>query len=65
MELLRDMVSDGRLQLLPALEPSEVHSQYAYWLVQADKDPVDEVRRVVEWLLSEVQGGPAPDDNAP
>jgi LysR family glycine cleavage system transcriptional activator len=65
MELLQDMVSDGRLQPLPTLEPNEVHSQYAYWLVQADKDPVDDVRRVVEWLLSEVQGGPAPDDSAP
>lgn len=61
LELLQELLADGRLQVLDAGSDSPRRSDYAYWLIQADKTPPDDVRHLIDWVLgmaSEVASPP-------
>ncbi len=58
LELLQDLIADGRLQVLSAGQPAATESDYSYWLIQADKHPAEDVRNVIEWILDIAQQVP-------
>jgi LysR family glycine cleavage system transcriptional activator len=53
-ELVQTMLADGRLVVLDWGE-ADASSSYAFWLVQAEPTPRDDVRIVLDWLLSHAQ----------
>lgn len=59
IELLQDMLNDGRLQVLSTGGTPPVKSECSYWLLQAEKSPSADVVSVAEWILGlakQVQG---------
>lgn len=58
LELLQDLIADGRLQVLAAGDTPTVESAYSYWLIQADKSPSEDVRNVIDWVLALAQQVP-------
>jgi LysR family transcriptional regulator, glycine cleavage system transcriptional activator len=53
LALVLPMLLDGRLAILPGQEIAR--SDYAYWLVDATREPRDEVRIFREWIIEEVR----------
>ena len=51
LELLQPYFEDGRLRVLETPGEVATTSAYAYWLLQAEPHPRDEVRKVVDWIL--------------
>ncbi|HEY6896466.1 MAG TPA: LysR substrate-binding domain-containing protein [Rhodocyclaceae bacterium] len=52
LELIRPMLADGRLmQLATARQRND--SPYAFWLIEADPQAGDDVRKVSDWLREE------------
>jgi LysR family transcriptional regulator, glycine cleavage system transcriptional activator len=66
LKLLQPMLRDGRLKLID-MEMRNSPSPFSYWLLQADKNPSEEVRRVVEWILTSAAevADPVPESNEP
>jgi LysR family glycine cleavage system transcriptional activator len=52
LELIGPLLADGRLVRVATPAPAQP-SGHAYWLVQADGAPREEVRQVAVWLLDE------------
>lgn len=50
--LIRPLLADGRLLALASPGADNV-GDYAYWLIQAESEPRQAVRRVIEWLRAE------------
>jgi DNA-binding transcriptional LysR family regulator len=65
LELLQVMLADGRLCVLETGQQGALRSDHAYWLILADKDPGEDVRRVVEWVLSFSQRAALPEATEP
>lgn len=54
LELIQPLLDDKRLVRLEA--PVHAHaSEHAYWLIQAEREPRQEVRHVAAWLAAEAQ----------
>lgn len=54
LELIQSLIADGRL--VPIVAPRfRRESPYAYWLVQANVHPREEVRRVAAWVQAEAR----------
>ena len=54
VELIQPLLDEGRLvQVAPSQHKTE--TTHAYWLIQADEHPREDVRRVAAWIKSEVQ----------
>jgi DNA-binding transcriptional LysR family regulator len=53
--LVEPMLADKRLIALK-WEKHDKPSGYAYWLIQAETDPREDVRDVANWIASEAQG---------
>lgn len=56
LELMRDLLRDGRLAQVGSARPSEV-SDHAYWLVRQEDDPRPDVGLVADWLEAEARDG--------
>ena len=54
LELIQPLLDEGRLVLV-APPRQKRDTMHAFWLVKADEHPRDDVRRVVDWIESEVQ----------
>jgi len=54
LELIRPLIDSGQL-VRPPCSLTAVASPYAYWLVQADEAPREDVRRVAAWILDEAR----------
>lgn len=64
LELIRPLLDDGRLVLLDAPREAGL-TQHAHWLIQADEQPREAVRCVVDWLKSEAGACDGPGTAAP
>jgi LysR family transcriptional regulator, glycine cleavage system transcriptional activator len=53
--LIEPLLSEGRLLVLGGAGADHAHG-YAYWLVQADPTPRDDVQVVIDWIKAEAQG---------
>lgn len=54
LELIQPLLAEGCLRVLAA--PRRLaDTEYSYWLLQADAEPRDEVRKVGEWVLEEAR----------
>jgi LysR family transcriptional regulator, glycine cleavage system transcriptional activator len=51
LQLLQPLLQDGRLVTLAAPGHPGTRSDFSYWLLQADNNPREEVRHVIEWIL--------------
>lgn len=51
MPLVRSMIDDGRLVAVG--EPVDLSPDYGYWLLQAEKNPRQDVRDLVGWIRNE------------
>lgn len=59
LDLIRSLLDQGRL--VPVAAPHYLaEPERAYWLIQAEERPRQEVRDVVSWILSECQGAASP-----
>ena len=54
-ELIQPLLDDRRLVRVEAALPAQP-SGHAYWLIQAEPRPREEVRHVAEWLVAEAKG---------
>lgn len=54
LELIQPLLSDGRLRVLTTPR-GEADTEFAYWLIQADTAPRDQVRKVSDWILQEAR----------
>jgi DNA-binding transcriptional LysR family regulator len=62
LPLLGTLLSDGRLQVLPALRPGPVTS-YGYWLIKARSAPRADVLTAADWIKAQaasIDAEPAP-----
>ncbi|WP_093306486.1 LysR substrate-binding domain-containing protein [Variovorax sp. NFACC27] len=55
LELIQPLLDDGRLVRIAAPVP-EQPSAHAYWLIQAEESPREDVRHVAGWLVDEARG---------
>jgi len=55
LELIQPLLDDRRLVRVEATLPAQP-SGHAYWLIQAEPQPREEVRHVAEWLVAEAKG---------
>jgi len=55
LELLQDLLAEGKLQVLAGAGDAPVRSEFSYWLIQSEKNPGEDVRHVVEWILGAAQ----------
>lgn len=55
LELIQPLLDDRRLVRVEAALPAQP-SGHAYWLIQAEPQPREEVRHVAEWLVAEAKG---------
>ena len=53
--LIEPLLSQGRLVAVGGADADHAHG-YAYWLVQADPTPRDDVQVVLDWIKAEAQG---------
>lgn len=54
IELIRPMLTDGRLRQVPSTHPGP-GNDYAYWLLQADAAPRPDVAAVIDWIVAEAR----------
>ena len=54
IELIQPMLTDERLMLIPTSHPG-LENDHAYWLVQADPAPRQEVVAVIAWIVAEAR----------
>ncbi|QNK68109.1 LysR substrate-binding domain-containing protein [Variovorax sp. PAMC26660] len=54
LELIQPLLDERRLVRVAALEPVQ-SSGHAYWLIQAEDEPREEVRHVAAWLAAQAQ----------
>ncbi|MCE1193903.1 MAG: LysR substrate-binding domain-containing protein [Acidovorax sp.] len=54
LELIRPLLADGRL-VLAAQSHCTVRAGHAFWLLQAQPQPSDDVRRVAAWIEAEAE----------
>lgn len=54
LELIRPLLDEGRLVVL-ATPGDAARTTHGYWLVQAEADAREDVRRVVDWIAGEVR----------
>ncbi|MGJ7528538.1 LysR substrate-binding domain-containing protein [Variovorax sp. GB1P17] len=54
LELIQPLLDEKRLVRVAAPEPAQ-SSGHAYWLIQAEGEPREEVRHVAAWLAAEAQ----------
>jgi len=54
LELVRHLLADRRLLVL-ATPRGETDTEFACWLIRADAEPRDEVRKVGDWILGEAR----------
>lgn len=54
LELIQPLLDEGRL-VLAAPPRYRKETSHAYWLIQADADPRDDVRRVATWITEEAR----------
>lgn len=52
LELIQPLLADGRLLVLTTPR-GEADTEFAYWLIQAETEPRDQVREVSDWILEE------------
>lgn len=52
LELIQPLLADGRLRVL-STPRGESDTEFAYWLIQAEVEPSDQVRKVSDWILHE------------
>jgi LysR family glycine cleavage system transcriptional activator len=52
LELLQPLLRDRQLALMPTAR-GPVASPFAFWLLQADRQPRPDVQRVVDWICAE------------
>ncbi|WP_093200746.1 LysR substrate-binding domain-containing protein [Variovorax sp. YR750] len=55
LELIQPLLDDDRLVRIAAPVP-EQPSAHAYWLIQAEESPREDVRHVAGWLVDEARG---------
>lgn len=55
LELLQPMLHDGRLQMLRTQGHPGAESAFSFWLIQADSQPSEDVKHVVDWILGSAQ----------
>lgn len=53
LPLLSPMLADGRLRVLCTPKTGPGTSHYAYWLIQAEREPRPEVLEVMRWIQAE------------
>jgi DNA-binding transcriptional LysR family regulator len=53
LELIQPLLDEGRLVL--ASPRSGIETTHAFWLIQAEAHPREHVRRVVQWIETEIQ----------
>jgi len=53
--LIEPLLSQGRLVAVGGAGADQAHG-YAYWLVQADATPRDDVQVVIDWIKAEAKG---------
>ena len=53
--LVEPLLSQGRLVAVGSADADHARG-YAYWLVQADATPRDDVQVVLDWIKTEAQG---------
>ena len=53
--LIEPLLSERRLLVIGRADADRTHG-YAYWLVQADPAPRDDVQAVIEWIRAEAEG---------
>ena len=53
LPLLSPMLADGRLRVLGTPKTGPGTSHYAYWLIQAEREPRPEVLEVMRWIQAE------------
>lgn len=54
LELIQPLLDDSRLVRIAAPSPAQP-SGHAYWLIQAEESPREDVRHVAEWLVDEAR----------
>jgi LysR family glycine cleavage system transcriptional activator len=54
LELIRPLLDEKRLVRVDSPAPAQA-SGHAYWLIQAEEEPREEVRHVAAWLVAEAQ----------
>ena len=54
LALIQPLLDDGRLMLL-APPKHRTETTYAYWLIRANSNPRDDVRRVAAWIEAEAR----------
>ena len=54
LELIQPLLDEKRLVRVDSPAPAQA-SGHAYWLIQAESEPREEVRHVAEWLLTEAR----------
>lgn len=54
LPLIHGLIHQGRLRLLSAAASAR-QTEFAYWLIQADAEPREGVRSLVNWLCEEAQ----------
>jgi DNA-binding transcriptional LysR family regulator len=52
--LIEPLLSQGRLLVIGDADTDHTHG-YAYWLVQADSTPRDDVQVVIDWIRKEAE----------
>jgi DNA-binding transcriptional LysR family regulator len=55
MALIEPLLSQGRLLVVGGADANHARG-YAYWLIQADLTPRDDVQVVIDWIKAEAQG---------
>lgn len=54
LELIQPLLDDNRLVRVAAPMPQQP-SGHAYWLIQAEESPREDVRHVAQWLVDEAR----------
>ena len=57
LELIQPLLDAGRLVASAPAGP-RIETAYAYWLIQADAQPREDVRRVAAWIQEQVMASP-------
>ena len=64
LELIQPLLDEKRLVRVDSPAPAQ-SSEHAYWLIQAEDEPREEVRHVAAWLVAEAQQSRDAVDAAP
>lgn len=54
LQLIQPLLDEGRLVLVKSPQ-GQMETTHAYWLIQSEEHPREDVRRVAAWIASEVQ----------